>query len=149
MEKKLGKPIGTRNRSREVTYGRSIYCKIARDYKFDGKSITYRQIGQMINRDYTSVMHNINVVFNYAMSEPRFVDIYNEVLAIVGDKTNNNTMLLDLQRENELLRQKMYIISKSTDRFTKAIDGLYEDEVEQIFEKIELMAKVMKKQQYA
>ena len=66
IEKEVGFRIDTKNRKRQVTYARAVFCKIARDLNGSDRSITLRSIGDLIDRDHVSVLHNIKVIFPFS-----------------------------------------------------------------------------------
>jgi len=69
IENETGFDIKKRDRKREVTYARALYCKLAREIIEDGERYSYSKIGRFIKRDHASVMHNSNVIFPFAMKE--------------------------------------------------------------------------------
>ena len=79
VETETGLNIRKRNRRREVTYARALYCKLARDVREEGDRYSYKKIGNVISKDHATVMHNINVIFPSAMKEQKYKYLYNEV----------------------------------------------------------------------
>lgn len=151
VERELGLKINTPSRKRRCAYGRAVFCKVARELNGDKGKPTFMDIGNAINRDHASIMYNISTTFRYAMEDKEFRDLYDLLKKMFVEELEPEVVeqALDLQRENDMLKHKLAYLARNQSRFEKVVDGLYQSEIEQIFEKLEIMAKMMKKQTYA
>lgn len=151
VERELGLRIDTPSRKRRCAYGRAVFCKIARELNGEGGKPTFMEIGNIIKRDHASIMYNVNNTFRYAMTDKEFRDLYDLLKSMFIDEVEPEVIqqALDLQRENDMLKHKLAYLARNQSRFDRIVDGLYEGEIEQIFEKLEIMSKMMKRQTYA
>lgn len=148
VERELGVKINTPSRKRRCAYGRAVYCKVARELS---TKPTLEEIGRVVGRDHSSTIHNMKTTFRYAMMDKEFQDLYDLLKKMFVEELEPEVVeqALDLQRENDMLRHKLVYLGRNQSRFDKLVDGLFEEEIEQIFEKLELMAKMMKNSKYA
>jgi hypothetical protein len=148
VERELGVKINTPSRKRRCAYGRAVFCKVARELS---TKPTLEEIGRVIGRDHSSTIHNMKTTFQYAMMDKEFQDLYDLLKKMFVEELEPEVVeqALDLQRENDMLKHKLAYLARNQSRFDKVVDGLYQSEIEQIFEKLEIMAKMMKKQTYA
>ena len=157
IEKEVGHRIDTKNRTRGYTYARAIYCKIAREIS-GPKSYSLYEIGQEINRDHASVLHNLNVIFPFAIKEASFRRLYLTLKAIFVDQDRDldnfdevrtlGERVIALEKDNALLRQKMDVLKYGTGRFEHLIDGLSEEEYKEVYDKMEIFVKAIKNRVY-
>lgn len=76
IKEKTGIDIAEQNRKEDVTFIRSIYCKIMRDTTRRSLEV----IGKTINRGHCTVLHNINNIFPHAMKSKPHRALYYELL---------------------------------------------------------------------
>ena len=62
------------DRFKEESNLRMIYCKIANEY-----GISLKKIGDLINRNHTTVYWAINKFSDYYKTDPNFRELYNEI----------------------------------------------------------------------
>ena len=135
--------IDTPCRKRHLTYARAVFCKIARE----SMGMTLSDVGKALNRDHATVMHNIKVVFPFAMKETRFQDIYDalkdeykpkKVVKKTEDSGQETINLISkLRSENDYMSRML----KTRDRFGNLFDSLRVDEVDEVYNKLEIFVK--------
>ena len=142
--------IDTPSRKRPLTYARAVFCKVGREQL----GLTFEEIGNALNRDHATVMHSINVVFPFAMQESRFQTLY----YILKDKykvkkkhpaerTNNIAltaveMVESLKAENAKLKDTIRKTEYANNKFTDLLDGLNQDELDEIYNKLDIFVKL-------
>jgi hypothetical protein len=155
IEKELGARIDTPSRKRELTYGRAIFCKVARECKTGRRPMSLKDIGEVINRDHASVLHNINTVFNYAVQEHDFMELYETLRhmfvrdeveevdpnAIFDRITFLENCVSDL--ETRLAKSEL-----KNGRFASVTKNLSEQELEEIYELVDLRTRAIKSRVY-
>jgi len=147
IENKIGERIDTRNRRRDLTYARAIYCKLARENNFP-----YARIGSVINRDHVSVMHNIKNIFPHAISVPEIEEMYLGIKASVNapmkkkklvragvDKSFN--AFLELNKENKELKEQIDTLNYKYRKIASLFEGLSDSEVEELYDRAKLIVK--------
>lgn len=133
--------IDTPCRKRHLTYARAVFCKIARE----SMGMTLSDVGKAINRDHATVMHNIKVVFPFAVKETRFQDIYDALKdeykpkKVVKKDSGQDTINLisKLRSENTYMKRML----NNRDRFDNLFDNLRVDEVDEVYNKLEIFVK--------
>lgn len=133
--------IDTPCRKRHLTYARAVFCKIARE----SMGMTLSDVGKAINRDHATVMHNIKVVFPFAVKETRFQDIYDALKdeykpkKLVKKDSGQDTINLisKLRSENTYMKRML----NNRDRFGNLFDSLRVDEVDEVYNKLEIFVK--------
>lgn len=157
VEKETGLRIDTKDRRRETTYARAVYCKVAREVKDDKRRTSFRLVGEVINRDHASVMHNINVIFPFAVKEKMYEVLYRTLreMFVLDDQSTSyeeavevSERIIKLEKENDALRYKLQLISKEGDRFGTLTSGLSQEELDEIYDKINIMVKSIKTRVY-
>ena len=160
IEKEFGNRIDTPLRKREYTYARAVYCKIARE--MSNGAITHSEIGKSINRDHATVMHNIKVVFPFAVREKFFKDLYDALSLIYQPEQINptdelkssetDTMLrnrvIKLIRQNKELKYKIQTVEKGNELFEPLFRDLSYDELNEVYDKMKIMVKAIKSRVY-
>jgi len=155
IENETGFDIKKRDRKREVTYARALYCKLAREIIEDGERYSYSKIGRFIKRDHASVMHNINVIFPFAMKEDDYKYLYESMQVLINEDFNEESFL-DSKKTIQGLKdaiaqrdEKIFQLKRDNLRFNVLVDGLTLEERNALYEKIALTAKVIKAQRGA
>ena len=157
IEKELGARIDTRNRRRDLTYGRAVFCKVARECNRKKRPISLKAIGEVINRDHASVLHNINTIFNYAMQEHDFLELYETLKHIfvdedIEDSIDPNSIF---DRVNFLescvsdLEGRLATAEFKNGRFAAVTKNLSPQEMEEIYELVSLRTRAIKLREYA
>lgn len=157
VEKEVGHKLHTPNRKRNYTYARAVFCKVAREMRTP-KPYSLSEIGEMLNRDHASVLHNINVIFPFAMQESSFRLLYLTLRAIfVTGKGGNEDFnevhtlgekIVALEKDNAALRQKLDLLKFGSNSFDRLIEGLNKEEIDEIYEKLNIMVKAIKSRVY-
>lgn len=155
VETETGLNIRKRNRRREVTYARALYCKLARDVREEGDRYSYKKIGNVISKDHATVMHNINVIFPFAMKEQKYKYLYRCLQVLINEdydemnfEERKNT-IMDLQNDIIARDEKIIQLKRDNLRFNVLADGLSLEERNELYEKVALTAKVIKAQRGA
>lgn len=138
--------IDTPSRKRPLTYARAVFCKVGREQL----GLTYSELGDALKRDHATVMHSIRVVFPFAMQESRFQTLY-EVLVEeyqvkrkrpakrISDAAQRKlTVIQQLREENAFMKERI----KVGDKFYGLVDDLNAEELDEIYEKLNLFVKV-------
>ena len=158
IEKEVGFRIDTRNKKREVTYARAVYCAVARGLDNGGRPMSLEPIGSVINRNYATVLHNVRVVFPFAMEDRSFrllydtlKDMFNDPKGVVTDEQkirNTYEKIVELEKENEALKHKLFLIRKEGSKFDNMVDGLNKEELDEVYERLGLMVRSIKSRVY-
>lgn len=141
IEVAVEQKIDTPCRKRHLTYARAVFCKIARE----SMGMTLSDVGKALNRDHATVMHSIKVVFPFAMQETRFQDIYDALKdeykpkQITKKDSGQDTINLisKLRSENTYMKRML----NNRDRFGNLFDNLRVDEVDEVYNKLEIFVK--------
>lgn len=146
IELAVGSKIDIPSRKRPLTYARAVFCKVAREQL----GVTLSEIGDVLNRDHATVMHSIKIVFPFAMQESRFETLY-EVLVEeyqvkrkrpanrISDAAKSKlTLIQQLREENAFMKERI----KVGDKFYGLVDDLSTEELDEIYEKLNLFVKV-------
>ena len=155
VESETGFNIRKRDRKREVTYARALYCKLAREIMEEGERYSYSKIGKVIGKDHASVMHNINTIFPFAMKEGNYKFLYNCIKVLINENYNEDDLeeqkntIKDLQEGIANRDKKIIELKRENLRFNVLVDGLTLEERNELYEKIALTAKVIKAQRGA
>lgn len=158
VESEVGHRIDTRSKRREHTYARSVYCTVARELRDGGAGASLQLIGEPINRDHASVRHNIQVIFPFSQQESYYRDLY-ETLTIMFNpdekkikKINQvkelSKRIVELEKEAQALRYKLHLVQKEGDRFATLTEGFSPEEMDEIYSKLNIMAKAIRGRVY-
>lgn len=157
VEKEVGHKLHTPNRKRNYTYARAIFCKVAREMRTP-KPYSLSEIGEMLNRDHATVLHNINVVFPFAVQESSFRLLYLTLRAIFvtgngedEDFDEVHTLgekIVMLEKENSALKQKLDLLKFGSNSFDRLIEGLSKEEIDEVYEKLDIMVRAIKSRVY-
>ena len=160
IEKEFGDRIDTPLRKRHYTYARAVYCMVARE--MSNGAITYEEIGKSINRDHATVMHNIKVVFPFAVREKSFKDLYDALSLMyqpeeespLGDMKPSDTdgilrkRVVRLIRQNRELKSQISMLEQGRDMFDDLYKDLKYDELLEVYDKMSIMVKLIKSRVY-
>lgn len=160
IEKEFGDRIDTRLRKRHYTYARAVYCMVARE--MSNGAITYEEIGKSINRDHATVMHNIKVVFPFAVREKSFKDLYDALSLMyhpeeespLGAMKPSDTdgilrkRVVRLIRQNRELKNQISMLEQGKDMFDDLYKELKYDELLEVYDKMSIMVKMIKSRVY-
>lgn len=165
VEKQTGFNIKKKCRERDVTYARSVFCKVARSVTTDsGLPLSYGKIGGYINRDHATVMHNCRVIFGHAYKEEPYKNLYNNVMsaleqledveseeAVYSYIENIEDVSRKLSEANNKILELSYKISSyenSSEKVSSLIQDLSDEEKEEVFERLNLIVKSIKSRVY-
>lgn len=155
IEKETKFNIRKRDKKREVTYARALYCKLAREIREDGERYTYSKIGRVIKRDHATVLHNINVIFPFAIKEYKYKYLYDCMQVLINEDYSDDDLeerkntIKDLQDAIKVRDEKIIELKRDNIRFNVLVDGLSLEERNELYEKVSLTAKVIKAQRGA
>lgn len=158
VENEIGERIDTRNRTRYLTYARAVYCKTGRDI-----GLSLSAIGKEINRDHATVLHSLNNIFDFAMQDPYYRTLYQTLGAVFQDVSNREVPKMEdfdamlklsqkveeLQKENDALRHKLVLLRQDENGFGKLFEGLTKDEVDDVYNKLNIFVKAIKSRVYS
>jgi len=158
IEDQIGHRIDTPSRKREITYGRAVYCAIARGIDDKGRPVSLESIGKVINRDHATVRHNIQVIFPFAIEDSSFRrlydtlrDVYNDPKEVVSETSKLRgayDKIINLEKDNEALKYKLTLVQRDSSMFDKLTEGLSKEEMEEVYERLDLMVKSIKSRVY-
>ena len=157
VENETGFRLDDRRGKTDVTYARAVYCKVAREMRKGDRPVSYSDIGLVINKNHATVMHNVNVVFPFAVKEPAYNRLYQTLRAMFvlednGDNFNELSAIADqvieLQKENDALRYKLHLVSNQGDRWVALTEGLRAEEMDEIYDKLSIMVRAIKNRVY-
>lgn len=156
IENEIGERIDTRNRRRDLTYARAVFCRTGRDM-----GLSLSAIGNVINRDHATVLHTLNNVYPYAEREVYYKRLYEVLKAVVdegvqteevADKFDATKELADmvdaLQKDNDALRYRLLLLKENGDIFNELLDGLRPEEVDEVYNKLSIFVKAIKTRVY-
>jgi Ser-tRNA(Ala) deacylase AlaX len=160
VEKRVGHRIDTPMQKRHYTYARAVYCTVARE--MSNNTITHREIGESMKRDHTTVLHNLNVIFPFAMREATFKELYNDLSMMFQPEQESPLYELKQREEEEVLRDRIYkliqqnkdlktqlrLIRFGDDLFSPLYEGLSEEEMQEIYDKMYIMVKSIRTRVY-
>lgn len=155
IEKETKFNIRKRDKKREVTYARALYCKLAREIREDGERYTYSKIGRVIKRDHATVLHNINVIFPFAIKEYKYKYLYDCMQVLINEDYSDDDLeerkntIKDLQDAIKVRDEKIIELKRDNIRFNVLVDGLSLEERNELYEKVSLTVKVIKAQRGA
>jgi hypothetical protein len=157
IEKEVGESISTKRRTTGLTYARAVYCKVAREMGGQN-SPTLSEIGKVINKDHSSVFHNINVIFPFAVKESSFRELYLTLRAIFvdnleepsrfGDMRALSEKIVDLEKGNASLQHRLNLLRYESRKFEKLVEGLNKEEIDEVFDKMNIFVKAIKNRVY-
>jgi hypothetical protein len=160
IEKEIGRRIDTKDRYRDLTYARAIFCKLGRDlYDHNNTPATYTLIGKVIGRTHATVMHNIEVVFPYAMQQREYKYMYETLKEMFFNQTKVDSSMpeeeklsfadkiIALEKKNAALQHKLDLLM-GNNNFNTMTHGLSEEEMAEVYERLDLMVKSIKKRVY-
>jgi len=157
IEKEVGHRIDGKDRYRSYTYARAVFCKIAREMN-GPRSYSLAEIGQVINRDHASVLHNLNVIFPFAVQESSFNTLYLTMKAMFIDSKEADEnfdevktlaeRVLSLEKENASLTHKLDLLKYGNSKLDRLIEGLSKEEMQEVHDKMNIFVKAIKNRVY-
>jgi len=162
VEQRVGFKIDSVDRRRDITYARAVYARIARDIQLDNRATySYEDIGKPINKNYATVLHYLKNTFHYAMSDIKFKQLYDDlhkafVLNDPFEGISELDTISEMARDINIINDKFnelkskYIDSiMIEDKFANMVKDLSEQELEEVYEIVELRIKAIKSRVYA
>jgi hypothetical protein len=160
IEKEVGRRIDTKDRYRDLTYARSVYCKVGRDlYEANNKAATYTLIGKVIGRTHATVLHNIEVVFPFAIQQRQYKYLYETLTEMFLNQVKVDSGLSEeerfsfaeriilLEKENAALQHKLDLVL-GNNNFNSITNGLSDEEMAEVYERLDLMVRSIKNRVY-
>lgn len=161
IEDEVGYKIDIPSRRREVTYSRAVFCQLAKEYSDKISFTSLKGIGSYVKRDHASVIHNLNVIFPYAMQEAYFRNLYQTLKAIfildreVIDDTEEMDQLkfmsekiVELQEENNHLKVQLSNMDGSNKEFIDLVKDLSVNDLDDVMNKVKIFVKLIKRRTY-
>lgn len=157
IEKDFGSRIDGKTRTRELAYARAVFCKVARENLPELYSL--QTIGDEINRNHATVMHNIKKVFDHAVSEERYRTMYANLIEYYGAEKkakhevlknikSSSQRLMDLEYDYRNLQQRYNNLAKNNKVVNDMVEGLSEEDIKEVYDKLSLFVKAMKSRVY-
>jgi len=116
------------------------------------------EIGKVINKDHSSVFHNINVIFPFAIKESSFRELYLTLRAIFVENLEEpskfddmkalSEKIIDLEKENTSLEHRLNLLRYESRRFEKLVEGLSKEEIDEVFDKMNIFVRAIKNRVY-
>lgn len=152
IESQVGFSLDEESRERPVVLARAIYYKVARDSTKGANQISLSAIGGELNKSHCTVLHALNDTSIRAMDDEYYSDIYHSVMnEVAGRKRAKRHMIesknqversTQLYLENVELRNKLKKLVTYSDRFAQLTADLGEEQLEDVYKKVELMARM-------
>lgn len=156
IEKEVGYSLDINTRRRDVVFARAVYYRVARDM-FDGENrYSLAAIGKELGKDHATVLHALRNVVDHAMGDEYYSELYRSVLnAVRKIKPSSSAVVQDadveklrehnvkLAMENSELKRRLRAALGQSDRFAVITSRLNEEQLEQVYEKVGIMAKVL------
>lgn len=149
IEKQIGRRIDTRERHTDLAFARSVFCKIAREELTEFYSLS--KVGKAIDRDHSTVMHSIKTVFDYAMQDKRFRELYEDIVDTIKEERPVESLeasksirerLNESEEENKMLRHKLSLLLNHNTTLENMIEGLSEEDIQEVYNKLDVFVKV-------
>lgn len=156
IEGEVGYSLDINTRRRDVVFARAVYYRVARDM-FNGENrYSLSAIGKELGKDHATVLHALRNVVGQAMNDEYYAQLYSSVLnAVKKIKATSPTVVdnIDVQdlrehnvrlaMENSELKRRLRSAMGHSDRFAVITSKLSEEQLEQVYEKIDVMVKLL------
>jgi len=160
IENRVGHSIDTKTQKRHYTYARAVYCRVARD--MSNGTITHKEIGESMNRDHSTVLHNLSVIFPFAMREATFKELYEDLSLMFQPEQESPLYELEsckteellknrihkLIEQNKIYRTKFRLMETADNMFSPLYEDLNQEELKEIYDKLNIMVKAIKTRVY-
>ena len=156
IENEIGERIDTKNRRRDLTYARAVFCRTGRDM-----GLSLSAIGKVINRDHATVLHTLRNVYPFAEREIYYKRLYEVLRAVVDEGSQTEEveekfdstkelaeMVETLQKDNDALRYKLHLLKDSKANINALLEGLREEEIDEVYNKLNIFVKAIKTRVY-
>lgn len=134
------------NRSREVVYARMIMYKVLHSFH----KHTYTRIGRMFGKNHATVLHSINQFDNMVRNDDWLNNRFHCVLSEYTKEISlQNEAIADVYLKNKILESKLKAqkrIIRQCKEISDVIDGVPEDKIKQITQKLRMLVEVAKKE---
>lgn len=162
IETETGIDVKSLEKTNRYVFARAIYYKVARNLKGDtGKYLSLSAIGRSARKDHASVIHSFKNSFDQAMNEPEFNALYNKLCLMIqqpdwklstdeSKQYQTYASISDMwNKTNNLWERYLKLKAKAANNpILEMIEGLSEDEVQEIVDKLDIMVKSIKKRTY-
>lgn len=152
IEDQVGFSLDLNTRKREVVLARAVYYMVARDHDKGLNQLSFSFIGRELGKNHATVLHSINNNSFQIMDDEYYSELYNSVMAEVQDNKVERSFTItspeeskrstELYLENVRLRNKLKKLVTYSDRFAQLTVDLDEEQLEDVYQKVELMARV-------
>jgi DNA-binding protein Fis len=153
IEDQVGFSLDLNTRKREVVLARTVYYMVARDFRNGRNQVSLSAIGEELSKDHTTVLHAINNNSFQIMDDEYYSELYDAVMAQVQDNKVDRGFTItspeeskrttELYLENVRLRKKLKDLVTYSDRFAQLTADLNEGQLDDVYDKVTLMVKVM------
>lgn len=152
IEDQVGFSLDTNTRKKEVILARAVYYMVARDFDKGPNQLSLSAIGKELGKNHATVLHAINNVSFQIMDDEYYSELYKAVMHEVKDKKRGRRFMFaspeeskrstELYLENVRLRNKLKKLVTYSDRFAQLTADLDEEQLEDVYKKVELMARM-------
>ena len=164
IKKETGYDVSQPNRKRETTYARAVYCKLARGLRGpDDNLLSYSYIGRSINKDHASVLHNVRTIFRYAITDDKYLRVYNKLNVIINTPDWENKSddiysdihavfdrLAKVEKKNAELKFKISELKTSINgSILSQIESFSDEHKKEAYDRIDLMLRSIKSRKYS
>ena len=133
-------------REREYVYARMIMYKVLKKFH----KHTYTKIGKMFKKNHATILHSINQFDNMVRNDDWLNNRFHCVLSEYTKEISlQNEAIADVYLKNKILESKLKAqkrIIRQCKEISDIIDGVPEDKVEQITQKLRMLMEVAKKE---
>lgn len=162
IKTEIGLDVASINKTNNYVFARAVYYKIARNLRGEnGEHISLSAIGRTVKKDHASVIHSLKYSFDQAMNEPKYKSLYNKLSLMVEDPEWNQskdfrkhyktyTKISDIWKQADSVWER-YLKLKARAANNPVLDmmeGLSEEEVNEVAEKLNIMVKAIKNRVY-
>jgi hypothetical protein len=152
VQSNLDVDLSVKTRQREHVEARALYFKLCRDFT----SKSFYDIGKSLNKNHATVIHAVNNVYPMAeMYNKRLKHLYNVFEKSASSYTEGKVEDKDPYQENVKLNSEIMRLNLEIQRLKDVMDaessmfeGLDQDEIDAIIEKISVFKKVIEAQRH-
>lgn len=153
IEDQVGFSLDLKTRKRDVVLARAVYYKVARDFRGERNQMSLSDIGKELGKNHATVLHALNNVSFHIMDDEHYSELYKAVMREVVDNKGDRRFMFtpqeeskratELYLENVRLRKKLKHLVTYSDRFAQLTADLNEGQLDDVYDKVNLMVKVM------
>lgn len=130
-------------RQREYSEARCLYYALCRKHSLDSLKV----IGKSLDRDHSTVAHSLNNVWPILSKDKKYMRIFNEFEILDTDKLEAKELRrINLVQREEIETLKKLIV-KEGDRFNYILRGLNEEQLDNIYDRLQAMVIMERKKE--